>query len=210
MPTFFNRLPKEDEKYAYTLVRTPTDGTIAAVITSDDLLGCYTHWYGGHTVPCERPTPDQEAAGIENICRACADQSPARFHAYLSAFALKTGTHFLFECTLKAAAAFESYRDSYGTLRGCYFTATRPKRRKNSGISVIVKPADLSKIKIPPGLDIPKALAVIWQLPGAAVATPTHQNGTPIVGLAQPVLDRMNGRTPSTNGRKTKCHDAHD
>jgi hypothetical protein len=194
MPNWTNRRPENPDKYAYNLVRTPPDRPLTAICTADDLLGCHTHFYGNRTVPCEAPN-----------CPACDDGMPSRWHAYLSAFDPKTHTHFLFECTAKAAQAFETYRDTYGTLRGCYFQALRPKRRKNSAVTIVTKPADLTRTNLPPPLDIPRAMSVIWQLPTSAIETPTAEHSTPTVAVQPEPLNRMRGQTTSNNGRKKRC-----
>jgi len=57
------------------LVRTPANRSLKAVVTSDALIGTDTHFWGGHTVPCERPE-----------CDACNHGIAYRWHGYLSAY----------------------------------------------------------------------------------------------------------------------------
>jgi hypothetical protein len=194
MPNWTNRPPDQPEKYAYELKRTPPDHPIIAICISDDILGCNTHFWGNRTVPCEAPN-----------CPACQDQTPSRWHGYLACYDPKTAALFIFETTAKAAQAFEAYRDTYGTLRGCYFQACRPKRRKNAAITIQTKPADLTKINHPPPLDIQRAMSVIWQIPATAITTPSAEHSTPTVTVDPQPMARHREPPTSKNGRHKAC-----
>lgn len=187
MPNWSNTPPPQDKHMAFALVRTPPDRPLTAIVTSDDLIGCNTHYWGGRTVPCEAPD-----------CRACAESMPFRWHAYMSIFDQKTRDHMLFECTARAALAFEQYRVAHGTLRGCHFLAVRPKRGRNSRVEIVTKPADLTKITLPQAPDLVRAMSVIWQIPHAALPKHTGLNGSPDLSTNAAVLKRMRGDNPST------------
>jgi len=87
-----------------------------------------------------------------------------------------TRDHFIFECTAGAAVPFEDWILTYQTLRGCYFQATRPQRRRNGKVEITCKPADQTKITLPRPPNIQRAMAVIWQLPGASVQSTGESN----------------------------------
>lgn len=190
MPQWTDRVPDTENRHAYDLKRTPPDSPLSAIVLSHDLLGCYTHYYGGHTVPCEAPN-----------CPACDDNMPSRWHAYVAAWNPKDHSIFIFETTLKAAQALEAYRDTYGTLRGCFFCASRPKRRRNARVEIQTRPADLTKHNLPEPIDLKRALAVIWQLPPTVLETPSAEHSTPTVTPCRAVLDRVHARPPKPNGR---------
>jgi len=194
MAQWSNTAPDVATKYAYELHRTPADRPLNAIITSNDIIGCHTHYWGGRTVPCEAPH-----------CPACDEGMPSRWHAYLSVFDPKTHDHFLFECTAKAVQPLEEYRDSYGTLRGCFFSASRPKRRKNSKIIIAVRPADLTKTRIPDALDVIRAMSIIWQMPDTALQTPSAEHSTPTITPDHAIINRMRDVSPNNNGRKKPC-----
>ena len=158
MPAWSHDLPNASRRVGYELRRTPADRPIRAIATCETLHVCWTHYWGGRTVPCEKPQ-----------CEACEALSPARSHCYLSAIDPATRDHFIFECTAGAAIPFQEWIATYGTLRGCFFQAIRPKRRRNSRVEITCKPADQTKITLPTSPNIPLAMAVIWQIPGAAV-----------------------------------------
>jgi hypothetical protein len=183
MPHWSPEPPASTEGHAFTIIRTPEHAPLIAVVTSDRLLGCDTHFWGGRTIPCERPTPDQLRAGIQNQCRACLELSPYRWHAYLSAVKAKTHEHIIFEMTARAALAFRDYRATNGTLRGCWFVAERPKKKRTSRIVITCKPFDQTIYRLPDAPDIIRAMSVIWQLPATAIQTISGLDGAPQVAL---------------------------
>lgn len=158
MPKFSNCLPDKTQTQGYDLRRTPPDKPLKGIITCYDLIGCYTHWWGGRTVPCENET-----------CEACKANTPARWHCYLSILEAGSRDHFIFECTGKAAAAFMEWKESDQKLRGAMMYAHRPKRRRNSRVEIILKPFDISGVILPEPPDLERAMSVIWQIPADAV-----------------------------------------
>jgi len=154
MPNYSHRPPEQPNGPALPIRRTPAYKPLVAIVTSDDLVGCYTHFHKGHTVPCEAPD-----------CEACNDGLPYRWHAYLSAVDRDTGLHFIFECTAQAAENFVTYRDAHGTLRGCCFQAQRLNQRPNGRVIIQTKPYDVAQHRIPNPPEITKCLAILWSLP---------------------------------------------
>jgi len=180
MPSWSTIVPEQPHHHGYDLRRTPPDKPIRAIITSDDLIGCYTHFWTGRTVPCEAPD-----------CPACNAQSPARWHCYIAALESGTRDHFIFECTAKAAQPLLSWREAHGTLHGCFFTAHRPKRRRNARVEIICKPIDLTKVNLPKAPDLIKAMSVIWRLPATALTTPTGEHNSQLVSVVKETADAM-------------------
>jgi len=200
MPNWTNALPHEQTKQGYDLKRTPPDKPIRAIVTSDQFHVCWTHFWGGRTRPCEKPE-----------CQACEAMSPSRAHCYLSAMDPATRYHFIFECTAAAAWPFEEWITTYATLRGCYFQASRPKRRRNSPVEIITKPIDLTKILLPPAPQIPLAMAVIWQIPATAVHPGPTSHSAPEIDVDRHQVDRMRlnaadyaATSPPTNGNGSR------
>jgi len=154
MPTWTNQIPDDPRGYALPLVRTPAVGTLEAIITSTDLIGTETHFWGGHTVPCTRTD-----------CEACERGSPYRWHAYLSAYNPKDQLHFIFECTAHAAKPLGDYRKAHKNLRGCQFQAYRWKHTRNGRVILRCKPSDLHPAILPAAPDLPRIMSIIWRLP---------------------------------------------
>ena len=162
MPIWTNDVPKDPRGPAFQIVRTPAFKPLLAIVTCEDLVGCYTHFYHGRTVPCEGDNCPAHQEGI-----------PYRWHAYLSAYDAKTSQHFLFECTAQSADAFTAYRDAYQTIRGCLFRATRMNQKTNGRIVIQTRPADLKGVNLPHPPALTKCLAILWSLPIGDVQAPT-------------------------------------
>lgn len=154
MTNWTNEVPVSPEGPAFVLLRTPANKPITAIVTSEDLIGCYTHFYKGRTIPCHGVTCPAHKANI-----------PYRWHAYFAAYRAADGVHFIFETTAQAAVTFVEYRDVNKSLRGCSFIATRMNKRPNARVIIRTKPADLRGILLPTAPDVQKCMSIIWDIP---------------------------------------------
>lgn len=176
MPTWSNKVPDQPRGPALPIRRTPAYKPLVAIVTSDDIIGCYTHFYHGSTMPCEPPN-----------CPACHDGLPYRWHAYLTAVDCHDGLHFIFECTALSAENFTTYREAHGTLKGCCFQARRWHSRPNGRILIQTKPADLTERSLPHAPDLKQCMAILWSLPADNVTTPRRN---PEVDMPAISIDR--------------------
>jgi hypothetical protein len=165
MPTYSNTPPPNDRGHALTIRRVAPGKPLICAITSEDLIGTKTHFFGGRTVPCE--TPD---------CKACTEGQPWRWHAYIGCFDPAPNEQFLLELTAQASTKLLEYRSTYGTLRGCKLRASRANWAKNSRLVIVVCPADLTKFTLPPPPNLERCLAILWNLPLPAIRA-TGQGG---------------------------------
>jgi len=165
MPNWSNDVPKDPRGHGLPLLRTPAARPLAAIVTSDNLIGTETHFWGGHTVPCEGPE-----------CEACQSGIAYRWHAYLSAFNPDDQLHFIFECTAQAAQTFAEYRTDHKTLRGCQFHAYRWKRAKNGRVIIKCETSGINPKVLPRAPDLCRIMAIIWRLPIPNV-TIDHKRG---------------------------------
>lgn len=153
MLQFTHDVPALPHGNSLPIRRTPAYGNLTAIVTIPDLLGCYTHFYKGRTMPCTGPDCEAHKAGI-----------PFRWHAYMSAWETKSALHFIFEVTAQATEAFVAYRQNQGTLRGCLFQAKRWRERPNGRVLIQTKPAELAKLNLPEPPNLESALAILWNL----------------------------------------------
>lgn len=153
MPQFSNVAPDDPRGNSLQLLRTPAGGALTAIVTSEDLIGCPTHFWGGRTTPCEHEG-----------CKACAEGLPWRWHSWLSAWNASNHHHFIFESTARVTKIFTSYRDHHHTLRGCKFRARRRTNAPNSRVHLECQPADLDGLRIPDAPDLIKCLSIIWNI----------------------------------------------
>lgn len=154
MPNWTNQPPADSNHGSLPLLRTPATTPLRAIITSNFLVGCDTHFYGGHTMPCERPN-----------CKACLEGIPYRWHAYVAAYSPTAQQHFIFECTAQAAEPLCQYHKDHGTLRGCAIEAYRWHKRPNGRVVIKTTTSATPLGALPPAPDLAHVMAIIWSLP---------------------------------------------
>jgi hypothetical protein len=191
MPTWRNGLPPEGKNRGFDLIRTPPSASLLAIVTSDDLLVCDTHYWHGRTQPCERQCNAEGRTTDDSTCPPCREKTAWRTHVYLSAYDAKRKNHFIFECTTHAAKPFAEYLQAAGTLRGCLFNACRPKGGANARVAITTTTADLGKLHLPTGPDVPLALSVIWRLPRTALDTVAEHAGENQIRTRATILAQM-------------------
>lgn len=177
MPIFSNTPPVDPRGVGLTLKRCPTYGAITGIVTSSDLLGCPTHFFGGRTVPCETQN-----------CEPCLNGVPWRWHSYCSCWSQSNKIHFLLENTARATEPLVQYRDAHGSLRGCLFRAQRMNARPNARVYIETKPADLEKIHLPDAPDLAKVLSIIWNIPLPAITKDGNHRNMPHTRVDQTIL----------------------
>ncbi len=200
MPTWSHEPPQDPRGQSFEIVRAPIGQPLTAIVTSDHLVGCYTHFWKRRTIPCEgsgcrlcldgkTPETDEQGNAFHTVrgtkipcdgppCEACRNGIPFRWHAYQSVFLKKTLAHVIFECTAQASLPFVEYRKEFGTTRGCLFTAGRRTFAPNSRIVITTKPFDISTIRLPKPPNIIKCLAILWDLPTKNVTVDGIHPGT--------------------------------
>lgn len=192
MPNYSNVPPDNAKGVALPILRTPASGKIRAIVTSDDLIGTNTHFWGGHTVPCSPPT-----------CEACQKGVPYRWHAYLSAFAAQKNIHFLYECTATAAEVLVAYRVANDQLRGCIFEAYRWRGTRNGRIMLRCEPSPDRQTQLPPPPDLEAVLAILWQLPKDQVQKSKERYLGALLKTIPPVPDQYQPPNPGLSDEET-------
>lgn len=187
MLEFSSRPPEDPRGVALALVRTPSSAPLVAIVTCENLVGTYTHFWKGRTLPHDHDN-----------CQACQAGMPYRWHAWLSALTHKTHEHILFECTAQAAEIFTLYHKANGTLRGALFEAHRPSRKPNGRVHIRIKTIDLSAIVLPDAPDLVACLSILWNLSTNDLPVPCHFKDAPAIAAADkntqdPLKENTNG-----------------
>jgi len=154
MPNWSTDIPDDPRGHGLPLIRCPAQTTLEAIVTCDNLIGCDTHFWAGHTVPCTKPE-----------CDPCTDGNRWTWHAYLSAYDPKSDEHFIFECTQRGAMPFKEYFRAHHSLRGCQFQAYRWKRAKNGRVQIKCTPTAFNHNLLPKPPILQNVMAIIWKLP---------------------------------------------
>ena len=165
MPTIYNRIPADATKYSLHLLRCGQAATIRGIVTSANIVGLHTHYFGGRTTPCQ-----------DTECKPCAQGFSARWHAYFGVWTAGKSRHVLLELTATPSLALQNYHDLHGTIRGAEIEVKRLGRRQNGRVQCTATPADLSKIIIPPEPTILPALATLWSIPLSAFHFPAESD----------------------------------
>ena len=173
MPTWTQSPPTDPRGHGLPLIRTPASGCLRAIITSDNLVGTDTHFWGGHTVPCERPN-----------CAACHEGIAFVWHGYLAAFNPSDSLHFIFEMTCQAAHIFNDFRQKHGSLRTAMFEAYRWNRRKNGRVIIKVEHSATPSKALPNAPQIEKVMSIIWRLPEPKVFVAGLERGLPKINAS--------------------------
>lgn len=189
MPKWTNDPPKEPRGPGLPLRRCPPAQKLEAIVTSDNLIGCPTHYFRSRTIPCEKPN-----------CEPCDQGFSWRWHGYLTAVDTGTSEHFIFEMTAAAAEAFTAHRDRYDTLRGCHFRAHRPSRTANGRVIIQTKPGDLQKTTLPDPPNVTAALTHIWNIPTSDTNTDRLERGHPHLRV-EPHAGNNHPAEPSPHAR---------
>lgn len=158
MPTWTHDPPDDPRGYGLPIIRTPAARDLRAIVTSADIVGCDTHFWGGHTVPCERPD-----------CEACNHGIRYDWHGYLTAFNPADELHFIFEMTTQAAKHFTAFKKEHGTLRCAQFRAYRWGKKPNGRVCIKIELSACPSHSLPDPPNIENVMAIIWRLPGPNV-----------------------------------------
>lgn len=169
MPMFSTDPPEDPRGFALPLVRCPAGQGITGIVTSLDLIGCPTHFFGGRTVPHEKDN-----------CEPCKHGIPWRWHSWVGAYSVKQHGSFLFESTARVTKIFVAYREAHGRLRGCKFRAQRRTGARNSRVYLECQPADLDGITLPEPPDLLRCLSFIWNIPLPAISAEGIARNVPL------------------------------
>lgn len=146
--------PREAAAFAFDLIRTPTKGKLSGTVTSDNLLGTWTHFRERRTRPCQG-----------DDCPHCKDGISRRWHGWLTMILLKLNNHVILEVTAQAAERILKWKEDHKSLRGVTVHLWRPQETANGRIAVYLehRAVDLDKLPLAPNLH--EALLFIWGAP---------------------------------------------
>lgn len=166
---------KSDVQFAWSIVRTPTDGrSLSLVVVSARVFGIRTHYYRRRTTP-----------HLAHDCPACRDGGLSRWTGYLLAAEWPAIRPVIFEFTPKAAESLFGISERVGSLRGSQIIASRHQKRANGQVRIDYKGEYRGQGKLPEDQDVLPILLHIWGLcdregnireqPGRAGMTPAEE-----------------------------------
>lgn len=173
--------PNDSRLQHLPLQRLGKKGYLRAAITSPEILGVWTHFMSGRTLPC-----------LDAQCPGCESQLPRRWEGYLGVLTAETRRHLILALTPGAAIGIADTAPNPVNLRGLVLIAERLGSRPNARLKARVEEVDLSQIKLPPIPDLKAHLLHIWGL-DQAHAGMDHE------GYANAVLKQYSPRDQTTD-----------
>jgi len=181
MPQWTSDPPATPSDFTFRLIRVPAARPLHCVIIAPRPTGCRTHFFKGHTIPCE-----------DQGCEPCQQGLYWRWHAYLPALCSPGGEKVILELTAQATEQLQAALAEYRTLRGIEILAERPSKRPNGRIRITTAPGLRPETSMPPCPDVPRIMQHIWGLddqkliskPGKLASnriTPAGRNGDDLV-----------------------------
>lgn len=134
------------------LIRTRPGKPLTALITSDQLLGCYVHFWRGRTTPCNGAT-----------CEACNDNRLKRWYGWVSACTLAMTENVILEITAACCDPIKDYVRTHGRLRGAQLFLERATAKQNSRLIARITESKHSPDVLPAALDVVHVLEHIWE-----------------------------------------------
>lgn len=182
--------PAPAEESAYPIVRTPAQKPLTGIITTDRLVGIFTHYAKTRTVPCER----------REDCPWCEKGYSRRWHGYVGLIITPGVRHVIFEMTATAAHQLDAYIQVYSTLRACELTAQRHNKRANGRISLSTKHTDEARYNVPQPIDVWTLLCHIWNVSSSSTELVDGRGAA--MKEIRVGTNPDDGRHRPTNGRK--------
>jgi hypothetical protein len=142
------------------LERAPAGAHFQRLITSDTILGVWTHFMGGRTLAC-----------ITEECPGCQSNLPRRWEGYLACVTPKPHRHIILALTPGAAIGIHDSAPSPDRLRGLLLVCERFGKRANARLRARVEPVELGQHPLPPAPDLKAHLLHIWGLDQAHACT---------------------------------------
>ena len=190
MPNFSAEPPKDSQRSAYRLIRTPPTSPITGHIISDHLVGCPTHFAGNRTVPCERPK-----------CELCMSGIGWRWHGYFLALISTTHEIVIYEITAITSDPFTEFHGHHGTLRNAAFKCARVNGKPNGRVLAQLKPGDPSRLMLPDDQPLEPLLCHIWNIPPNQLEERDEMSRPPHADVA---VDRDKPETIPLGSRPTE------
>lgn len=167
-PLFFEEPEQLPQREHAELIRTPHTKPLKAIITSEKIIACPTHYHARRTIPCKGPAQ----------CDLCATGHKWRLHAYVSAINLENLGHVIIEFPARQYDQLAEWYKRFGTIRGLYIESTRPNARPNGPINLVIKRPASPPPNLPDPLNLKLLLCKIWGVPYEPEPnyTPTTKN----------------------------------
>lgn len=149
---FFQRRPTEGGgPIAYRLLRLKAADKFSGVVLSSDMIGCYTHWWGGRTQPC-----------VGKECKACKANSETKWKGWMACLITKTAEIVITEFTHATVDEVTRFFDQHRTFKGSTVRLVRIGPRANGKLAVSFNDTRSQYTLLPECPNVPAILARMW------------------------------------------------
>jgi hypothetical protein len=135
------------------LVRVKPGVMLSGAVTTTQIHGVPTHYYGRRTLPC-----------LADDCPGCAKQMPSRWEGYIGLWSSRPSKHLIVALTPGAATGIIDTAKDPKNLRAVYVEICRTGRAANSRLVASCKELEIPSSHLPPIPDLRAHLLHIWGL----------------------------------------------
>lgn len=135
------------------LIRVPAAGLKNLIILSGDVVGCFTHHWGGRTSPC-----------LPDTCPACDHGARRDWKGYLCCLRPSNRQVVMVEITPATMANFRDAFNRLRTLRGCTLNLTRKGDVKQGKMHAHIVQPKGDQSHLPDPVSQRKFLSRLWRL----------------------------------------------
>ena len=167
-PNWQARPDQMNQAQRYPLWRVSARGVHRVIVLSHNLVGCYTHFYGGRTLPCG----DEE-------CLACDNGNARRWHGWLHTIGVESRAQGILELTSACALPIDEYFRAHRTLRAAMLTARRTPAKPNGRVHIDLTPTEADRTDLPKGVDVRLVLNHLWEISERRATTKANQATQP-------------------------------
>lgn len=177
-----NRPNPEDLPDQWKIHRASATGVQSALCLSDDVEGCYVHYWKGRTSPC-----------FESDCVPCSNGQQPRWRGYAAVLIGPGRLTRILEFTACCVPSINRFRSEWGTLRGAVVTLTRKGRKANGELECVFGEKPVAGSNLPVAPELVPYLQRLWRA--------THAAKPSELSLDATTLLRGRGLVPSSNGK---------
>lgn len=154
--TFFSDRPEASAMpLGFPVVRAPQKGSDIYTLLSDEVIGCWTHFFRGRTQPC-----------LGDLCTICSPEVRRTWHGWLLGYDPSRRQTYIVELPAGPAMALTKWREERGSLRGCSIELRRKNGKVNGPVQVGTAGPKIDLSLLPPCLDLKPMLLRMWQIRG--------------------------------------------
>jgi hypothetical protein len=123
----FDNTPSSDEMYCFPIRRPRHRHPISFTVCTEELRGCWTHWYGGKTVACAQPM----------LCDPCEVNVKRTWAGHVLAYQHGDDQLIMVVFTLPVKEFFQGHMDKYGNIMGISCRLVRMGGRETGPVAAI-------------------------------------------------------------------------